>query len=55
LPAAAVVVPLAAGFCAWLLTTRSWTLAWILAALVGAGALLFASSARLTSKRLAAE
>ena len=40
-PAATVIVPLAAGFCLWLLATRSLSQAWITAALVGAGALLF--------------
>jgi APA family basic amino acid/polyamine antiporter len=40
-PAAAVVAPLAAGFCLWLLATRTLTQAWITAALVAAGALLF--------------
>jgi amino acid transporter len=55
LPAAAVVVTLAVGFCLWLLATRTWTQSWILAALVGAGGVLFALSPRLTSRRLAAE
>ncbi len=40
-PFAVVVAPLAAGFCLWLLLTRSLTQAWITAALVAAGALLY--------------
>lgn len=40
-PAATLIAPLAAGFCLWLLATRSLSQAWITAALVGAGALLF--------------
>jgi amino acid transporter len=40
-PVAVVVAPLAAGFCLWLLLTRSLTQAWITAALVAAGALLY--------------
>lgn len=40
-PIAVVVAPLAAGFCLWLLLTRSLSQAWITAALVAAGALLY--------------
>ena len=40
-PGAVVVAPLAAAFCLWLLATRSLAQAWITAALVGVGALLF--------------
>ena len=40
-PGASIVVPLAVGFCLWLLVTRTYTQAWITAALVGTGALLF--------------
>ncbi len=40
-PLAVVVAPLAAGFCLWLLLTRSLSQAWITAALVAAGALLY--------------
>jgi amino acid transporter len=40
-PAAVVVAPLATAFCLWLLATRSLGQAWITAALVVAGALLF--------------
>jgi amino acid transporter len=41
LPAASVVAPLATAFCLWLLVTRTFTQAWITAALVTVGALLF--------------
>jgi amino acid transporter len=41
LPGAAVVAPIAIGFCLWLLVTRSLDQAWITAALVAVGALLF--------------
>jgi amino acid transporter len=41
LPAAAVVAPLAAGFCAWLLFTRPLQQAWVAVALAVVGALLF--------------
>jgi amino acid transporter len=40
LPLAPVVVPLALGFCLWLLSTRTFAQAWILVALVAAGAAL---------------
>ena len=40
-PGAAIVVPVAVAFCLWLLVTRTFTQAWITAALVGVGALLF--------------
>jgi amino acid transporter len=55
LPAAGVVAPAAVGFCLWLLATRTWSQAWVLAAIVGLGALLFAVAPRLTSARPAAE
>jgi amino acid transporter len=55
LPAAGVVAPAAVGFCLWLLVTRTWSQAWVLAAIVGLGALLFAVAPRLTSARPAAE
>ena len=42
-PGAFVVVPLATGFCLWLLVTRPLGQAWVVAALVAAGALLFAA------------
>lgn len=45
-PAAWLVAPLATGFCLWLLLTRSLSQAWITAALVAAGALLFATRRR---------
>jgi amino acid transporter len=49
LPGAAVVAPIAIGFCLWLLVTRSLDQAWITGALVAAGALLFMTRrARLT-------
>jgi amino acid transporter len=48
LPAAHVVAPLAVAFCGWLLVTRTFTQAWITAALVIAGALLFLLRRRLT-------
>ncbi|HET9315934.1 MAG TPA: APC family permease [Vicinamibacteria bacterium] len=41
LPGAAVVVPFATACCLWLLATRTLTQAWITAALVAMGALLF--------------
>jgi amino acid transporter len=40
LPGAAAVAPAAIAFCLWLLSTRSWGQAWILAAMVGVGVLL---------------
>jgi amino acid transporter len=40
-PAAPLIAPVAAAFCLWLLATRSFSQAWITAALVGVGALLF--------------
>jgi amino acid transporter len=41
LPGAQVVAPLAIAFCAWLVSTRTFTQAWILAALLAAGGLLW--------------
>jgi amino acid transporter len=41
LPGAVVVAPLAAGFCLWLLLTRSMNQAWVALLLVAAGALLW--------------
>lgn len=49
---ATLVVPLAVGFCAWLLLTRSFEQAWILLVMIAAGAALYAVArlqARLTS------
>ena len=37
LPAAPLIVPVAIGFCLWLLSTRTFTQAWILAVLVAVG------------------
>ena len=45
LPGAGLVAPAAVGFCLWLLATRSFAQAWILAALIAAGAVLWAVSA----------
>jgi amino acid transporter len=42
LPAATVVAPVAVGFCLWLLVTRPLDEKWVVAALVTAGAVLFA-------------
>lgn len=50
LPAAALVVPTAVGFCLWLLSTRTFAQAWILGLLLVVGALLFASS-RVAARR----
>lgn len=41
LPAAGLVAPVAALFCLWLLSTRSFTQAWILGAIVALGTLLW--------------
>ncbi len=41
LPAASIVAPAAAAFCLWLLVTRSLRQAWLVLALVAAGALLW--------------
>jgi amino acid transporter len=46
LPAAGVIVPAALGFCLWLLLTRSFEQAWILALLVSCGAALFLAARR---------
>jgi amino acid transporter len=46
LPAAGLIAPLAMLFCLWLLSTRTFEQAWILAALVAAGAALHAVAAR---------
>jgi basic amino acid/polyamine antiporter, APA family len=45
-PLAGVVAPAAIAFCVWLLSTRTFTEAWILAAMVAVGALLWLASAR---------
>jgi amino acid transporter len=45
-PGAAVVVPIALGFCGFLLSTRSLAEAQVLVVLLGVGALLFAASRR---------
>jgi APA family basic amino acid/polyamine antiporter len=46
LPAATLVVVVAAGFCLWLLATRPLRQAWIVAALVAVGALLWKAAHR---------
>jgi amino acid transporter len=46
LPGAVVIVPVAVAFCVWLLSTRTFTQAWILALIVAAGALLWWSGRR---------
>jgi amino acid transporter len=46
LPMASVVVPAAIAFCLWLLSTRTFTQAWILLAMMAAGAALWLVSAR---------
>jgi len=46
LPGAVVIVPIAIGFCLWLLSTRTFTQAWILGLLMVAGALLQVLTAR---------
>jgi APA family basic amino acid/polyamine antiporter len=46
LPLASVVVPAAIAFCLWLLSTRTFTQAWILLAMMVVGALLWLVSAR---------
>ncbi len=46
LPMAGVVAPAAIAFCVWLLSTRTFTQAWILVAMVAVGALLWLFSAR---------
>jgi amino acid transporter len=46
LPLASLVVPVALGFCLWLLSTRTFAQAWILVLLVAAGAALEAVSTR---------
>jgi amino acid transporter len=46
LPLAIAIVPLAIGFCAWLLSTRTFEQAWVLAALIAAGLGLYALSRR---------
>lgn len=43
LPGAFVVVPIAVGFCLWLLATRSFGQAWVVGALVTVGALIYAA------------
>lgn len=46
LPMASLVVPAAIAFCLWLLSTRTFTQAWILLAMMAAGAALWLVSAR---------
>jgi amino acid transporter len=46
LPMAGVVAPLALAFCLWLLSTRTFAQAWILLAMMAAGAALWWASAR---------
>jgi len=46
LPMAGVVAPAAIAFCVWLLSTRTFTQAWILVAMVAVGAALWLFSAR---------
>jgi APA family basic amino acid/polyamine antiporter len=46
LPAGPVVAALGVAFCLWLLSTRTFTQAWILAALIGIGTLLWRLSGR---------
>ena len=46
LPLAGLIVPAALAFCAWLLSTRTFTQAWILLAMLAAGAALWLVSAR---------
>ncbi len=48
LPAAGLIAPAALLFCLWLLSTRTFTQAWILAVIVAAGALLWGTAARRT-------
>ena len=55
LPGAGMIAPAGALFCLWLLGTRTFTQAWILAAIVGVGALLYALAPRLTSAPRASE
>jgi len=45
-PAGPLVALLGAGFCAWLLTTRSFAQIWVLLALVGVGAALWLAAGR---------
>jgi basic amino acid/polyamine antiporter, APA family len=46
LPAAGLVAPLGAGFCLWLLATRPLSQAWVLAALLAVGLLLWKGARR---------
>ena len=48
LPAAGLIAPAALLFCLWLLSTRTFTQAWILALILAAGALLWGTAARRT-------
>ncbi len=48
LPAARLIAPAAMLFCLWLLSTRTFTQAWILGLIVAAGALLWGAAARRT-------
>jgi len=45
-PGALLVAPVAIGFCLWLLVMRPLNEAWVVAALVVAGAILFAARRR---------
>ena len=46
LPMAPVVAPVAIAFCGWLLSTRTFTQAWMLLGMMAVGALLWLVSAR---------
>jgi len=46
LPMAGIIAPAAIAFCVWLLSTRTFTQAWILLAMIAAGAALWWASAR---------
>jgi len=46
LPMAGIIAPLALAFCVWLLSTRTFTQAWILLAMMAVGAALWLVSAR---------
>lgn len=48
LPGARVIAPIALVFCLWLISTRTFTQAWILAAIVALGGLLWATAPRRT-------
>ena len=48
LPGAGLIAPAALVFCLWLLSTRTFTQAWILALILAAGALLWGVASRRT-------